>query len=83
MSVKFILVENYREKTITTGYFAENSGFIPVKGDEVVLSDRDNEYHEKKYKVIKRVIDFVYSSEKSETNHEPYEIKIYLKEIKI
>ena len=79
MCVRFIVIENHKEKCIATGYFSEN---VPFKGDELVMSDRDDEYSEKKYKVIKRVIDFVYSSQKSETNKEPYEIKLYLKEIK-
>ena len=81
MNVRYIVVENHTEKDIAKANVSHNSEVIPIKGDELILSNKDNHYKEKYYKVIKRVIDIIYSENTSEINSEPYEIKLYIKEI--
>ncbi len=78
MSVRYFLIKNGQTKWICACY--KEQLVIPNKGDELVLSDRDKNYKETTYKVIKRTIEYVFSEK--EMGSEPYEVIIYLKEIK-
>ena len=77
MSVRYYLIKDGQTKQICTCY--EEQSIIPNKGDELVLSDRDNNYKETTYKVIKRSIEYMFSMKEMDTK--PYEVTIYLKEI--
>lgn len=77
MSVRYYLIKDGRTKRICTCYGEQS--VIPNKGDELVLSDRDNNYKETTYKVTKRTIEYTFSVKEMDTK--PYEVTIYLKEI--
>lgn len=77
MSVKYYLIKDGKTERICTCY--EKQSVIPNKGDELILSDKDNNYKETTYKVIKRSIEYMFSEK--EMDSRPYEVKIYLKEI--
>ena len=78
MSVKYYLIKDGQTERICTCY--EEQSVIPNKGDELVLVDRDNNYKETSYKVIKRTIEYMFSVKEMDTK--PYEVIIYLKEVK-
>ena len=77
MSVRYYLIKDGRPERICTCY--EEQLVIPNKGDKLVLSDRDKNYKVTTYKVIKRIIEYMFSEKGMDTK--PYEVTIYLKEI--
>ena len=60
MKVRYIVVKNHTENDIAKVNVSHNSEIIPLKGDDLILSNKDDHYKEKYYKVIKRVIDLIY-----------------------